>query len=137
MSEENTTDSTEESTTSTTPSQPQPPAERTPEQLALAGKVEEFLLDVIDPELGINVVDLGLVYDIWIEGESTAMLNMTLTSPVCPLQEVIEEQANTAVLSNLEEITELKINWVWMPAWGPQMITEEGREQLRAFGYSV
>ncbi|WP_151528744.1 MULTISPECIES: metal-sulfur cluster assembly factor [Corynebacterium] len=138
MSEEHTTPETEDTTIDAAAEQPQPPAERTPEQLALAGKVEEYLMDVIDPELGINVVDLGLVYDIWIEGESTAMVNMTLTSPACPLQGVIEEQANTAVLSNLEgEISELQINWVWMPAWGPQMINEEGREQLRALGFSV
>lgn len=115
---------------------PQPPAERSAEDLELAGKVEECLLDVIDPELGINVVDLGLVYDTWIEG-TTAVVNMTLTSPACPLTDMIEDQANSAVLGTLQEIAELQINWVWTPPWGPHMINEQGREQLRYLGFSV
>ncbi|HIW96173.1 MAG TPA: metal-sulfur cluster assembly factor [Candidatus Corynebacterium gallistercoris] len=115
---------------------PQPPANPSQEEVELAGKIEECLLDVIDPELGINVVDLGLVYDIWVEGQA-AVVNMTLTSPACPLQDMIEDQANSAVVGTLEEIAELRINWVWTPAWGPQMINEEGREQLRYLGFSV
>lgn len=112
---------------------------QTEDQLKLAGDVEEYLRDVIDPELGINVVDLGLVYDIWIEEDGPvkqAVVNMTLTSPACPLTDVIEEQARQAVLNNTE-CDELLLNWVWMPPWGPQMITEEGREQLRALGFAV
>ena len=115
---------------------PQGPSERSPEDMAIAGKVEEHLLDVIDPELGINVIDLGLVYDLWIE-DKKAVMNMTLTSPACPLQDVLEDQARDAVLSNVEEVTDLQINWVWSPAWGPHMITEDGREQMRALGFSV
>lgn len=114
--------------------------EQSDEQLKLAGEVEEYLRDVIDPELGINVVDLGLVYDIWIEtdenGRDTAVVNMTLTSPACPLTDVIEDQATAAVLGNTTA-EELLLNWVWMPPWGPHMITEEGREQLRALGFAV
>lgn len=115
--------------------------EQTEEQLKLIGEVEEYLHDVIDPELGINVVDLGLVYDIWIEeepdnGASTAVVNMTLTSPACPLTDVIEEQAAQAVVPNTG-VGAVEINWVWMPPWGPQFITEEGREQLRALGFAV
>ena len=113
--------------------------EQTEAQLKLAGDVEEFLRDVIDPELGINVVDLGLVYDLWIEerdGKNIAVINMTLTSPACPLTDVIEEQARISVLENTAA-DELELNWVWMPPWGPQFITEEGREQLRALGFAV
>ena len=113
--------------------------QQTEEQLKLVGEVEEYLRDVIDPELGINVVDLGLVYDIWIEerAEATAaVVNMTLTSPACPLTDVIEEQALQAVVPNTA-VDDLEINWVWMPPWGPQFITEEGREQLRALGFAV
>ena len=101
--------------------------------------MEEYLHDVIDPELGINVVDLGLVYDLWIEdreGATVAAINMTLTSPACPLTDVIEEQATQAVVANTA-VDELDLNWVWMPPWGPQFITEEGREQLRALGFAV
>ncbi|MCF4006609.1 metal-sulfur cluster assembly factor [Corynebacterium uropygiale] len=110
--------------------------EQTEEQIAQAYDVEEFLRDVIDPELGINVVDLGLVYDIWMEGEKEAVVNMTLTSPACPLTDVLEDQAQAAVVGN-GAATKLTINWVWVPTWGPHMITEEGREQLRALGFSV
>ncbi|GAB3943851.1 metal-sulfur cluster assembly factor [Corynebacterium tapiri] len=114
--------------------------EQTEEQLKLVGDVEEYLRDVIDPELGINVVDLGLVYDIWIEtseaGAHTAVVNMTLTSPACPLTDVIEDQATSAVVGNTDAEA-LILNWVWMPPWGPHMITEEGREQLRALGFAV
>ena len=112
---------------------------QTEEQLKLVGDVEEFMRDVIDPELGINVVDLGLVYDIWIEereDRTTAVINMTLTSPACPLTDVIEEQARNSVVENTA-VDEIALNWVWMPPWGPQMITEEGREQLRALGFAV
>lgn len=113
--------------------------EMTEEQVALASEVEEYLHDVIDPELGINVVDLGLVYDVWVEeddGEKVAVVNMTLTSPACPLTDVIEDQATQAVLGNTK-CDALELNWVWMPPWGPHMITEDGREQLRAIGFAV
>lgn len=113
--------------------------QQTEEQLKLIGEVEEYLHDVIDPELGINVVDLGLVYDVWIEERDavkTAVVNMTLTSPACPLTDVIEDQAVQAVVPNTA-VDALEINWVWMPPWGPQFITEEGREQLRALGFAV
>ncbi|MCS4489305.1 metal-sulfur cluster assembly factor [Corynebacterium sp. ES2794-CONJ1] len=103
---------------------------------AKAFDIEEYMRDVIDPELGINVVDLGLVYDIWIENENEAHINMTLTSPACPLTDVLEDQAQSAVVGN-GGIEKLQLNWVWNPPWGPHMITEEGREQLRALGFSV
>ena len=112
---------------------------QTEEQIKLAADAAEFMHDVIDPELGINVIDLGLVYDLWIEEEdetTKAIINMTLTSPACPLTDVIEEQAAIAVTDNTA-VDEVVINWVWMPPWGPHMITEEGREQLRALGFSV
>jgi metal-sulfur cluster biosynthetic enzyme len=118
---------------------PEPPKDQTPEQVQLAGQIEEYMLDVIDPELGINVVDLGLVYDIWVEGEgdSVAVINMTLTSPACPLTARLEVQSQAAVVGNIDQISELRINWVWSPPWGPHMINEEGREQLRYLGFSV
>ncbi|TQM32000.1 metal-sulfur cluster assembly factor [Nocardia bhagyanarayanae] len=97
--------------------------------------IEEAMRDVVDPELGINVVDLGLVYGIKVENE-IAKLDMTLTSAACPLTDVIEDQSrNALVRSGLVE--DLEINWVWMPPWGPDKITEDGREQLRALGFTV
>ena len=95
--------------------------------------VEEALRDVIDPELGINVVDLGLVYDIHLDGNQ-ATIDMTLTSAACPLTDVIEDQAKSATDGI---VNELRINWVWMPPWGPDKITDDGREQLRALGFNV
>ena len=99
-----------------------------------AADVEEALRDVVDPELGINVVDLGLVYGVTVDQNNQAIVDMTLTSAACPLTDVIEDQANQA----LEWLTNgLRINWVWMPPWGPDKITDDGREQLRALGFNV
>ena len=113
--------------------------EQTEEQISKAFDVTEFMRDVIDPELGINVVDLGLVYNLWFEednGKEIVMINMTLTSPACPLTDVIAEQVEDIVKAN-KLADAVRINWVWMPPWGPQMITEEGREQLQALGFAV
>ena len=98
--------------------------------------VEEAMRDVVDPELGINVVDLGLVYDIRVEADNTATLDMTLTSAACPLTDVIEDQTAAALTSG-GLVNDFRINWVWLPPWGPDKITEDGREQLRALGFNV
>ena len=105
------------------------------EQGTLAAEnVLEAMKDVIDPELGINIVDLGLVYGIVIGPQNEVRLDMTLTSAACPLTDVIERQAQT-ILSSITD--EVQINWVWMPPWGPDRITPDGREQLRAIGFNV
>lgn len=96
--------------------------------------VIEAMRDVVDPELGINVVDLGLVYGVRIAEDNSATLDMTLTSAACPLTDVIEDQTRAA-LDGL--VAEFRINWVWMPPWGPDKITDEGREMLRALGFNV
>ena len=99
--------------------------------------VEEAMRDVVDPELGINVVDLGLVYDIRVDEENVATLDMTLTSAACPLTDVIEDQTRSVLMGAEKLVDDYKINWVWMPPWGPEKITEDGREQLRALGFTV
>lgn len=113
--------------------------EQTEEQISKVFDITEYLRDVIDPELGINIVDLGLVYDVWldeIDDKNTCVINMTLTSPACPLTDVIGEQIEDVIVGNkLAEAVQL--NWVWMPPWGPNMITEEGREMLQALGFAV
>ncbi|UXA20261.1 metal-sulfur cluster assembly factor [Mycobacterium sp. SMC-4] len=109
-----------------------------PEDQLLAD-IEEAMHDVVDPELGINVVDLGLVYGVGVEsGEAgkVALIDMTLTSAACPLTDVIEDQSRTALVG-AGLVSEIKINWVWNPPWGPDKITEDGREQLRALGFTV
>ena len=110
---------------------PEPSAERGKPSIE---DLEEAMRDVVDPELGINVVDLGLVYGIQ-ESDGVAVIDMTLTSAACPLTDVIEDQARAALVGAL--VDDIKINWVWMPPWGPDKITEDGREQLRALGFRV
>ena len=99
-----------------------------------AENVLEALKDVIDPELGINIVDLGLVYGVVIGAENQVRLDMTLAPAAGPLTDVIERQAHS-ILSGVTD--EVQINWVWMPPWGPDRITPDGREQLRAIGFNV
>jgi metal-sulfur cluster biosynthetic enzyme len=94
----------------------------------------EAMRDVVDPELGVNVVDLGLVYGVNLETDRSATIDMTLTSAACPLTDVIEDQTREA-LEGL--VSDFRINWVWLPPWGPEKITEDGREQLRALGFNV
>ena len=98
------------------------------------GDVLEAMKDVVDPELGINVVDLGLVYGVQVHEDSTVTLDMTLTSAACPLTDVIEDQTRSALGALVNDV---RINWVWMPPWGPDKITDDGREQLRALGFNV
>jgi metal-sulfur cluster biosynthetic enzyme len=91
--------------------------------------------DVVDPELGINVVDLGLVYGVHLDDSTKdVVLDMTLTSAACPLTDVIQDQTSQALEGLVNDVT---INWVWMPPWGPDKITDDGREQLRALGFNV
>ena len=97
--------------------------------------VQEALKDVIDPELGVNIVDLGLIYDLSWDGDEDALIvSMTLTSAGCPLTDVIEEELGKSLDGVVERF---RINWVWMPPWGPDKITDDGREMLRALGFNV
>ncbi|MDV8023292.1 metal-sulfur cluster assembly factor [Rhodococcus sp. IEGM 1330] len=127
-----TTDTTQAVTTTSETT----PATLTADEIKVLEDLEEAMRDVVDPELGINVVDLGLVYDIKIDADDIVTVDMTLTSAACPLTDVIEDQARGALVrSGLA--ADLKINWVWMPPWGPDKITDDGREQLRALGFTV
>src|SRR5215207_6050113 len=96
--------------------------------------IEEALKDVVDPELGINVVDLGLIYGLHLEDDDSLTIDMTLTSAACPLTDVIEDQTQTALEGLVDRFV---INWVWMPPWGMEKITDDGRDQLRALGFNV
>ena len=129
---ENATETTE---TQLAPEGATPPSP--PEGVQLTAEQEdllEALRDVVDPELGINVVDLGLVYGVNVDAERIATIDMTLTSAACPLTDVIEDQAREALDG---VVADFRINWVWMPPWGPEHITEDGREQLRALGFNI
>ncbi|MGZ4617033.1 MAG: metal-sulfur cluster assembly factor [Actinomycetes bacterium] len=111
-----------------------PTAATTPKAKPSEDDVLEAMKDVVDPELGINVVDLGLVYGAQIHDDVTVTLDMTLTSAACPLTDVIEDQTRSALEPFVNDV---RINWVWMPPWGPDKITDDGREQLRALGFNV
>ncbi len=98
-------------------------------------EVEEALKDVMDPELGINIVDLGLIYDLgWDEENDALVVSMTLTSAGCPLTDVIEEQITESLY---DVVDQFRINWVWMPPWGPNKITDDGRDMMRALGFAM
>jgi metal-sulfur cluster biosynthetic enzyme len=101
--------------------------------------IEEAMKDVVDPELGINVVDLGLVYGTFVDDENVVTIDMTLTSAACPLTDVIEDQTRAALTTGPGGglVQDFRINWVWLPPWGPDKITDDGREQLRALGFNV
>jgi metal-sulfur cluster biosynthetic enzyme len=96
--------------------------------------IRSAMKQVEDPELGVNVVDLGLIYGVDLGEDKVATIDMTLTSAACPLTDVIEDQTRVA-LEGL--VSDFRINWVWLPPWGPEKITEDGREQLRALGFNV
>ncbi len=116
------------------PSAPPGPAAQTTADPRTA-TVREALFDVIDPDLGVNVVDLGFVRDLHVEGR-TAVITMTLTSAACPLTGVLEEQIR-AGLADLDGLDDHRVDWVWSPAWRPTDMTDSGREQLRAIGFTV
>ena len=100
----------------------------------LYDNVIEALKDVIDPEIGVNIVDLGLIYGLNKAEDDSLLINMTLTSAGCPLTDVLEEQTAEALDGVVDAF---RINWVWMPPWGPEKITEDGKEQMRAIGFSI
>ena len=109
-----------------------------PDSVGMARATEEDILeamkDVVDPELMVNVVDLGLVYGVHLDAEANATIDMTLTSPTCPLTDRLEYDTQLALEGLVNSVT---INWVWLPPWTLDNITEDGREQLRAIGYNL
>lgn len=100
-----------------------------------AAAVREALLDVIDPDLGVNIVDLGFVRHVEVR-DGTAVITMTLTSAACPLTSIMEDQIR-AELASLRDVSGFRVNWVWLPPWRPADITGSGRDQLRAIGFSL
>ena len=97
-------------------------------------QVLEAMKNIIDPEIGVNIVDLGLVYGLQESEDGALLINMTLTSAGCPLTDVIEEQTGEALDGVVDAF---RINWVWMPPWGPERITDDGRDMMRALGFAI
>jgi len=100
-----------------------------------AAAVRAALSEVIDPDLGVNIVDLGFVRAVAVQGQ-TAVITMTLTSAACPLTSVMESQIR-AGLTALGGIEDFRVDWQWVPAWRPADITDSGRQQLRAIGFNL
>ena len=113
------------------PAAPVPPAEPS----AGAAAVRDALAEVIDPDLGVNIVDLGFVRGVVLDGR-TAVITMTLTSAACPLTGVLEDQIRAGLVP-LGCVDDFRVDWQWIPAWRPADITDSGREQLRAIGFTV
>ncbi len=116
---------------------PEPPcAPAVPPVFAAAARaIQDALSGVIDPDLGVNIVDLGFVRAVTVQ-ERTAVITMTLTSAACPLTGVLESQIQT-VLAPLADIDGFRVDWQWIPAWRPADMTDSGREQLRAIGFTI
>jgi len=94
----------------------------------LTERIVQQLKKVMDPELGINVYDLGLIYDIEVKGGQVS-ITMTLTTPGCPLHDSISKGVKRA-LQDVEDIEEVSINLVWSPHWNPSMMSPEARKKL-------
>jgi metal-sulfur cluster biosynthetic enzyme/ribosomal protein L22 len=113
-----------------------PPVTPQPDS-ARARAVREVLYDVIDPDLGVNIVDLGFVRSIQVNEHRVAAITMTLTSAACPLTQVMTDQIRSALLGGEHElVSDFLVEWSWLPAWRPADISEDGREQLRAIGFT-
>ncbi|MEH7235509.1 metal-sulfur cluster assembly factor [Bacillus sp. JJ1562] len=98
--------------------------------MELREKILEQLKQVIDPELNINVVDLGLIYEIDIKENNNVYIEMTLTTPGCPLHDSITSGVKHSV-AYLEEVNDVEVLMVWHPAWSPERMSEAAMKQLR------
>jgi|ThiBioDrversion2_1041553.scaffolds.fasta_scaffold120470_2 metal-sulfur cluster biosynthetic enzyme len=105
--------------------------------------VLDALRSVIDPELGINVVDLGLVYGAAIEAGRVS-IDLTMTTPSCPLGDFLKDEASDAIRRHFPDVAAVEVNLVWEPPWGPERISAEGKRALgwqeesdREAGYSA
>src|SRR5947207_16027041 len=114
--------SDEEKTTGTTNGSAATPSE---------AEIMNALKSVYDPELGISIVDLGLVYGVTLE-DGRVVIDMTLTTPACPLGPVIKSQAEAVLTSNFDSVYDVDLNLVWTPRWDPRtMASEEAKAELR------
>ena len=89
----------------------------------------DALKDVIDPEIGVNIVDLGLVYEVTVDQGHVDVV-MTLTTPACPLSSYFERLIPFTVSGKVKEVGSVSIRWVWDPQWGPDMMSETAKKSL-------
>ena len=91
--------------------------------------VLNMLHNVIDPEVGVNIVDLGLVYGVEISGDKLRV-DLTMTTPACPMSEMILDDARRALAGLVPEGTEIDLNLVWEPPWSPDKMSENARDHF-------
>ncbi len=100
----------------------------------IRSRIIESLRNVIDPDLGVNIVDLGFIRNVEVEGRQAA-LDVTLTNPFCPLTSIIEDQMRNELVGE-GVLEDFEVSWVFDPPWCPDQVTEEGRKQLRSIGFA-
>ncbi len=91
--------------------------------------VRDALREVLDPELGVNVLDLGLVYGVEVVG-GEVRIALTMTSPACPLGELLVDETRAAVLERVPAAQRVEVEIVWDPPWAPEMMSERARREL-------
>jgi len=92
-------------------------------------EVVDKLKECTDPEVGVNIVDLGLIYGIQIDENNNIKLKMTMTSPMCPIASIILADAQLR-LENIPDVGKVEIELVWEPLWSPDMISQEVKQKL-------
>jgi metal-sulfur cluster biosynthetic enzyme len=102
----------------------------------LRDQVWEILHDVYDPEIPLNIADLGLIYDLQVSEAGEVSILMTLTSPGCPVGDILADEIRDRVMS-IPGVKDVHIEFTFDPLWTPERISEEGRQMLRAFGFPV
>lgn len=98
-------------------------------RMATETDIREALRHVVDPEIGVNIVDLGLVYRIEMEG-GRVRIAMTMTSPTCPLADYLKDLVTSAIRQHVPDVVDVDIELEWEPPWDPGMMSDEARRQL-------
>ena len=114
-------------------------SESTPQavdQEAMKAEVLEALKVVRDPEIPVNVVDLGLIYKVAVSDDGVVDIDMTLTSMGCPVQDMIQADTELAAMK-VEGVRRVNVEFVWSPPWGLDKMTDDGKKQMRMFGFNV
>ena len=97
--------------------------------MATEADIREALRQVLDPEIGVNIVDLGLVYRIEVDGAHVRVA-MTMTSPACPLADYLKDLVTSAIRDRVTDVADVDIVVDWEPPWDPEMMSDEARRQL-------
>lgn len=98
--------------------------------MATESDVRDALREVIDPELGVNIVDLGLVYGIDIAADARVHVTMTMTSPACPMRDYLQDLVESSITARVPDVRGVTIDIVDEPPWSPDLMSDEARRQL-------